>query len=267
MRKRPVINVLSIVVAMLIAGGCATNATVSPGVRQVLAPTGKLRAGYYPGSPTSMIKDASGEIKGVGYDLGSELAARLGIPFEPVVFERNAQVLDAVKSGRIDITLTNATPARTKDMDFTPPLFQVELGFLLPPNSKITVMADVDRPGIRVGVSEGSTSEGALSRELKNAVVVRAPTLKNAIDMLSSGKIDAFATNKAILFEMSDELAGSRVLRERWGLENFAMGIPKGRELAMPFLGQFVDGAKADGIVGRAIERAGLRGTLGEVSR
>jgi polar amino acid transport system substrate-binding protein len=80
--------------------------------------------------------------------------------------------------------------------------------------------------------------------------------------MLGAGKVEAFATNKATLFEMSDELSGSRVLAGRWGLESFAIGIPKGREAAMPFVSSFVSEAKSNGAVARAVERAGLRGTV-----
>jgi polar amino acid transport system substrate-binding protein len=79
--------------------------------------------------------------------------------------------------------------------------------------------------------------------------------------MLSAGKLEAFATNKATLFEMSDELQGSRVLDGRWGLETFAIGIPKGRDAAMPLVSEFVGEAKANGTVTRAVARAGLRGT------
>jgi polar amino acid transport system substrate-binding protein len=80
--------------------------------------------------------------------------------------------------------------------------------------------------------------------------------------MLAAGKIDAFATNKATLFEMSADLPASRVLDGHWGLESFAIGIPKGREAALPFVSSFVAVAKSGGAVARAVERAGLRGAV-----
>lgn len=234
-----------------------------PDVVKDLAPTGKLRVGVYPGSPTSMIKDrVSGETKGVSYDLGRELAARLGVPFEPVVFQTLSDVLAAVKSGQVDFTGTNATAARAKDMDFTAPVLEIELGYLVLSGSPVSTLADVDRPGIRVGVTQGSTSQSTLSREFKNATVVPAPTLKSAIEMLSLRKVDAFATNKVILFEMSDELRDSRVLDGRWGLEHWALAIPKGRDNGMVYLRKFAEDAKSEGLVKHAVERAGLRGTV-----
>jgi polar amino acid transport system substrate-binding protein len=119
----------------------------------------------------------------------------------------------------------------------------------------------VDRAGVRVGVSRGSTSQAVLSRELKVALIVPTPNLAEATQMLASGKIDAFATNKSILHQMSDELPGSRVLEGRWGLEGFAFGIPKGRDAAIPLLRKLVAQVKSEGVVSRAAARAGVRGT------
>jgi len=157
---------------------------------------------------------------------------------------------------------TNATAVRMQDLDFSATVLQVEQGYLVPAGSAIKTQVDVDRTGVRVGVSEGSTSETTLSRELVNARVVRTASLKAAVDMLAAGTLDAFATNKATLFEMSDDLPGSRVLPGRWGLESFAIGIPKRRDAALPMVSAFVSDAKAQGVVARAIERAGLRGAV-----
>ena len=260
--RRLVLRVVVMSFALLV--GCTSVSTArNPAAAEALAPTGKLRVGLYPGTPTSIIGDpGSGSAKGVGFELGRELAQLAGIPFKPVVFPKNADVLAAAKSGSVDMVFTNATSARTKDLDFSPTVLQVEQGYLVPAGSAIRALDEIDRAGMRVGVSEGSTSEATLSRELQNATVVRTLSLKAAIDMLAAGKLEAFATNKATLFEMSDELPGSRVLAGRWGLESFAIGIPKGREAAMPFVSRFVNDAKASGTVARAVERAGLRGTV-----
>ena len=261
-RRCSIIPVIAIVAQLL--AGCATTAPApGPETRQILAPSGKLRVGLYPGSPTSIIGDpASPDTKGVAFDLGRELARRLGVPFEPVVFPKNAEVLAALTSGQVDVAFTNATPTRAKDMDFTPPYLEVEQGYLVPAGSPIATLADIDKPGIRVGVSVGSSSQAVLTRQFKNAAVVLAPTLKGAIEMLSLGKLDAFATNKAILFEMSDQLPGSQVLAGRWGLEHFSIGIPKGRDLGMPYVRKFAEEAKSEGLVQSAVDRAGIRGTV-----
>ncbi len=261
-------HLLALFLALLLTACAGTPTAPSPEIKQALAPTGKLRVGVYPGSPTSMLRDpASGEVKGVSVDLGKELAKRLGVPYEQVEYQRVAEVVEALKSGAADFTITNASPARAKEVDFTQPLVSIELGFLVPSGSKLSTFADIDRPGIRVGVTQGSTSQTALPRELKNAVVVPAANLNAAIEMLTQRKIDAFATNKAILFEMSDSLPGSRVLDGRWGTEHLAIAIPKGRDQGMAYMKAFVEDANAKGLVTRAVERAGLRGTVKADSR
>ena len=210
-----------------------------------------------------MLRDpASGETHGVGFELGKEFARRLGVPFEPVVYRRNAEVVEAAKSGQVDFVFTNATAARSKDIDFTPPCLEIEAGFLAPQGSAISTAEEVDKPGIRVGVTEGSTSAAALPRLFKHAVLVRAPTIDAGIEMLALRKADVFATNKTNLFEMSDKLPGSRILDGRYGVEHIAVGIPKGRDAGMAYARRFVEEVKSEGTVKAAIEKAGLRGAV-----
>jgi polar amino acid transport system substrate-binding protein len=246
----------------LLLAGCAAPAPVDALVRQTLAPTGTLRVGVYPGSPTSMVRDPrTGEKAGVAMSLGLSLGQRLGVPVQVVEFERVAQVVDAVKSGAVDFTFTNASEARARDVDFTPPLIELELGYLLPANSPVTDVSEIDRPGRRVGVSQGSSSQAALARIYRNPVVLLpAGSLKQAQAMLRSGEIEAFATNKAILFEMQDELPGFRVLSGRWGLEHLAIAVPKGREAGMPYIRQFARDVQSSGLLQSFIAKAGLRG-------
>jgi polar amino acid transport system substrate-binding protein len=231
-------------------------------VRAALAPTGKLRVGLYPGSPTSFIPAAEGsEARGVAYDIGRELAGRLGVGFEATIFANNALLLDAVKAGQVDVVLANATEERRRIIDFSTPVLQVEKGFLVPARSGISAAAAVDRAGVRVGVSQGSSSQSELARELHDATLVPVASLKEARRLLSEGGLDAFGTNKAILFELGDALPGSRVLPGRWGLESFALGIPKGRAAGHAYLEAFAQWVRSDGTVSRAAARAGVRGT------
>jgi len=264
MHRRTVVGVaLAALIAISPLAGCVSGSNVvAPEVQRVLAPSGRLRVGLYVGSPTSLVGDpADPTAKGIGLDLGRDLARRLGVPFEPVVFPRNDDVQRAAKEGRVHVVFTNATPARAADHDFTSPFLQVEQGYVVPPGSAVVKMSELDRPGARIGVSQGSTSERILGRDLRAASVVPTPSIAGAVEMLGNGRLEAFATNKAVLFEMSDQLPGARVLAERWGTESFAAGIPKGRSSAMPTLQRSLDDMRATGVVARAVARAGVRGT------
>lgn len=242
----------------------ASHAVVASGraeVRQVLAPSGVLRVAVYPGSPTSLVRRPdSDEALGLSVEIGRELALRLGVPVQLVKFERVEQVVDSVRTAQADMTITNATAARAALVDFTEPLVALELGYLVLPDSPVASLADVDRAGIRVGVSQGSSSQAALGRAFVHASLVPAPSLKAATDMLKERRIDAFATNKGILFQLADGLPGARVLEGRWGTELLAIAVPKGRESGKPYLDRFAASMRSQGLVQRAAERAGLRG-------
>ncbi len=230
------------------------------GEAKLLAPSGTLRVGIYPGSPTSMVTDAAGKPHGLAYDLGAELAKRLGVAIDYVRFQRVADIVTAIHDGRVDFTVTNATPARANDVSFSQPVLAIELGYLVPANSPIAEIADIDKPGVKIGVTKGSTSERTLPTKFKNANIVPAESVKIAIAMFGLGEIDLYATNKPTLFEMSDQMNGAKILDGNWGAEHMAIAIPKGRESALPLINRFVAEEQSSGALDMIQQQTGLRG-------
>jgi polar amino acid transport system substrate-binding protein len=229
----------------------------------VLAPAGRVRIGVYPGSPTSMVVDpATKQTHGLAYDLGREFAKRLNVPWEYVTFQRVADIVSAIKNGEVDFTITNASPARAGDVAFSAPVISIELGYLVPAKSPISRPEDIDRSGIRIGVTKGSTSERTLPAKFKNAKIVPAESVKLAAGMLDRGEIDLYATNKPTLFEMADSMQGARVLDGNWGLEHMAVAVPKGREGGQPFVETFVRNVQDSGLLDQVQREAGLRGAV-----
>ena len=263
----------SLLVGVLVLGGCASfNATstsvpsVAPQIKNTLAPTGVLRVGVYLGSPTSLVRAGpSGESFGIAFELGKTLGQQLGVPVQIVEFPRVAEVIAAIKDEKVDMTFTNATAARAKEIDFTAPMVQLELGVLVSSNSSIRSFADVDKQGVRLGVSQGSSSQSVLGQRLKQTTIVPVPSLEVAASKLQSKELDAFATNKGILFELNEKLSGFQVLQDRWGLENLAIAIPKGRQDALPFLNVFAQKVRESGQLDLMIKRAGLRGMTSQL--
>lgn len=232
-------------------------------VTSELAPQGKFRVALLSGDATQAIKDsASGELKGVGYDLGKYLAQRMSVPFEPVLYPSIGALLDSGKAGAWDAAFIGFTAARAKDWDFAPPHLEVEFGYLVPAGSSITTMADVERPGVRVAVQERSGPDAFISHALKNAVIVRAPDYAATVEMQKSGKADVIFSIKPILFELSGQMPGSRVLDESPGSVPQAMAMPKGRNAGLTYARKLIDEAKSGGVVKAAVDRAGLRGVI-----
>jgi polar amino acid transport system substrate-binding protein len=260
---RAVLWLISAVTGLLLAGCAGLNTAPTPEARQALAPTGTLRVGLQLGSPHNVIRDSTtGEMKGVGFDLGKELAGRMGVPFEPVLYPSVGALLDAGKSGAWDVAFVGFSPARANEWDFTGLHLLIEFGYLVPAGSSISEMADVDRIGVRVAVQEKSQPDVFISRTLKNAALVRGSSLAATLDLLASGNADVIFSIKPSLFEVSNRLPGSRVLDGRLGVDPHAMVMPKGRNLGGAYAREFIEHAKSGGSVQAAIERVGMRGAI-----
>lgn len=251
------------ILGLLVTGCASVDGAPTPAERQALAPTGKLRVGLLLGSPTHVLRNpTTGEMTGVGFDLGQELARRMGVPFDPVIYPSIPALLDNGKSGAWDVTFIGVTPGRAKELDFAPTHLEVEFGYLVPGGSSILAMADVDRPGTRLALQERSGPDVFFSPLLKNVVVVRAPSNPGTLDLLKTGKADVMGSIKPILFELSKQFPGSLVLDGRPGIDPHAMAMPKGRDAGREYARKFIQAAKSEGLVKAAIERAGMRGAL-----
>lgn len=225
------------------------------------ASSGELRVGLYSGSPSSVIVNATNSQKvGVGYELGAALAKVLDVKYVPIIFPKNADVFAAAKNSTVDLVFTNATPERSQVLQFSKPVVRIERGYLVNSQGAIHSVGDLDQPGVKVGVSVGSSSELELTKILKSASVVRTNSTAEAVDMLKKGQLDAFSTNKGILFEMSDQWAQGKVLDEVTGYESIALGVPKTKTVDMQVINNFVDDLKVRGALNQMVQRAGLRG-------
>ena len=231
-------------------------------VLDVLAPTGRLRAALYLGGPTNVIVNATtGKMSGVGYEIGKELARRLGIPYEPVIYETPKLLVNEVGSGNWDVAFIARSSSRKEIMNFTETYLSLEQGFLVTADSPIQTMSDVNQPGIRVGVPAGGSVISRVARVLKDEQLV-AVAMPDAADLMRAGSVDVFSANKGNLFAISDQLPGSRVLDGHFTVDEFALGAPKGREIVMPFVNEFIKDIKSKGIIKAAGKRAGIRGVI-----
>lgn len=248
--------------AAVLAAGCAHAPPEVATARAALAPTGTLRVGVNAGSPTSYVVTKDGREAGLSLDMARKLGAELGVPVQVVKYDRIAPAMADIKAGRIDMTFTNATQERAKDVDFSPAIMRVELGYIVPAGSRITDATQVDAPGVRLGVSDGSASHRMLLERVKSARMVPAASLAKGVEMLKAGEIDAYTTNKAILFEMSDQVPGSRVLPGGWATENLAIAYPKGREAGAAYMADFARRLRGSPELKNMRSRAGVRGAL-----
>jgi polar amino acid transport system substrate-binding protein len=255
---------LSAGVVGLFIGGCAGMQTgASSETKAAVAPTGKLRVAFISAAIYASKDLATGELKGVAIDLGKDLARRVGVPFDPVVYPNPPALIGGAKSGEWDVALMGINAERATAMDFSAPYMEVEQGYLVRAGVSITTVSDADKAGIRIGVLEKAGADLYLSSTLKSAVLVRVKSVAELFALFGAGKADVIAAIKTALFAEAGKQPGSRVLDGRIFVEPIGMGVPKGRATAAAvYVGKFVEEAKAEGLVKSAIERAGLRGVV-----
>jgi len=234
---------------------------IQQSVRNELAPSGKLRIGINYGNAVLASRDASsGELRGVAVDLARELGRRCELPVELVTFESAGKMTAAMKGGAWDAAFLAAEPGRADEIAFTAPYLLIEGTYLVPPRSPIQSIDDVDRIGVRVGVSTGSAYDLFLSRHLERAQRVKAEGPGATVDLLMNGKVDVIAGVRQALLVHAVKLPGSRVFDDRFMAIEQALGMPRGRPAGLGVLREFIETMKASGFVAQSLERAGIHG-------
>lgn len=240
---------------------CAMAQQVSPVGLSELAPTGKLRVGIHHANEFLVSKNPeSGELRGVAIDLARELGRRIGVPVQFVAYANAARLTRAAPAGEWDVGFLAVEPSRAAEMTFSAGFAEIDATYLVPASSALQTVADVDRAGIRIAVPATSALDQTLTRLLKNAQLVRAQGFDGATGVFVSEKLDALAGLRPRLSNDAENIAGSRVLDGRYAVLPQAIGVPKGREAAARYVHDFVEEAKASGLVASAIESAGVRG-------
>ena len=246
---------------LVLLASCASAPRPPAAAIADLAPTGKLRAAINYGNPVLATKDpGTGGPRGVSVDLARELARRLGVDVELVTYDAAGRVFDALKTHAWDVAFLAVDPARAVDIAFSPAYVEIEGAYLVPRDSPIRANADVDRAGTRVVVGRGSAYDLFLTREIKAATLVRAPTSPAVVDVMVADRLDVAAGVRQQLEADAKRVPNVRVLDGRFMVIRQAMGTPRAREAGARYVASFVDEMKATGFVRRAVERHGVDG-------
>jgi len=255
--KRP-----SWILAFILAGAFPALAQPVPSaeVQKDLAPTGKLRAAINFGNGVLVQKGPNGEPLGVSPALAAALAKRLGVPIDHVIFTSAGRVFDAAKENAWDIAFFAIEPVRSAEVDFSPPYVLIQGTYMVRKDSALKDVGDVDRPGIRIGVGQGSVYDLYLTRTLKNATLVRNPNggAMGGIEPFVAERLDAAAGVREPLDDYARTHPDMRVMTGSFEEIRQAIGTPKGRgQAGLAFLHDFVEEMKANGFVADALKRSG----------
>jgi polar amino acid transport system substrate-binding protein len=248
---------LAVVVAGVVVG-CASAPPAPPDAVRDLAPGGKVRAAINTGNAVLAQKDgATGELKGISVDLARELGKRLGVPVELVHYDAAGKVAGDARNNKWDVAFVAIDPQRATDIDFTAAYVNIEGGYMVPKDSTLKAIEDLDRKGIRIAVGNKSVYDLYLTRTIKNAELVRAPTTPETVPLFLEKKLEAAAGIKAPMARFAATNPNVRLIPGRFMVIEQAMAMPKGREAGVRYLRQFVEDMKASGFVAGGLARSG----------
>jgi polar amino acid transport system substrate-binding protein len=230
-------------------------------IRQELAPSGTLRVGLNYGNFLLVLKDEpDGSPRGIAPDLGRELGKRLGVPVEFVRFDAAGKLADAVKGNAWDVAFLGAEPQRANEIAFTAAYLEIPATYLVPAGSPIRSLADVDKPGIRIAVSDKSAYELWLSRNIKHAELKRTQGIDASYDLFVNERLEVLSGLRPRLLSDVQKLPGARILDGQFAAVQQAIGTPKPRAAGAAYLKAFVEDVKASGVVAEAIKRNNAQG-------
>jgi polar amino acid transport system substrate-binding protein len=227
--------------------------TTTTAIAGDLAPTGVLRASINLGNPV-LAQGTPAAPSGVTVDIAHEVGARLGLPVELVCFDAARKSFEALTAGRADICFLAVDPAREAEVVFTAPYVVIEGVFAVPGHSPATSLADVDRPGVRIGVKRGSAYDLFLSRTLQHATVVRG---EEGVDVFLDEGLDVAAGIRQPMTSFVSAHPDMRLIDERFMQIQQAVGTTKARRPeTAELLREIVEDLKASGFVSDALRRS-----------
>ncbi len=240
--------------------GCATTSPSLAAARAELGSTGRLRAAINFGNPVLANRGPGGEPVGVSVDLAREAARRLDLPIELVLFNSAGTVVEAMKTRQVDLGFVAIDPVRGADMEQTTPYVIIEGAYAVRNASPLQRNEEVDRPGTRIAVGRGSAYDLYLTREIKQATLVRTATSGQVVDEFLKQNLEVAAGVRQQLEMDARRVGGVRVLPGRFMVIEQAMGVPKGRLAAHAWLRSFIEEMKASGFVAQALQRHRIEG-------
>jgi polar amino acid transport system substrate-binding protein len=226
-----------------------------------IAPTGPLRAGVVQAPSAGVFfvhVDDEGFPRGVTVDLATALAATLGLDVTFTIFPNSGECTDAVATAAVDVAFMPVDASRAARVAFGPAYYLLESTYLVSAASGIETLADVDRPGVRVVGIADTTTIRASTRSLQHTVPVAIRGVDAAIAMLHDGRADALALSRDSLNQVQPGIPGSRITPGGFQQTTISIAVPPGRPEALAAATAFLQAAKQDGTVRRALDAVGL---------
>ena len=253
---RRILLLAIVLIAISIPGGVSAQ----PAISSEIAPLGKLRVAMNASTVVLVMRTPDGKVAGgVGVELGKFMAGKLGAVLELVVYPGSSAYSQSFGKGDWDIGFGGKSSAGGREADFILDVLLTDYLFLAAPGRQFADAAQVDRPGVKIGVGLDSSSDQFLSRTLKSAELVRPGV--SSIEALRTGRVDVWAASASAIEQAAKGLPGAKIVPGAFTSDRTMVILPKGRSsAAQAKVVEIVNESKKTGVVRKALEQTGVKG-------
>jgi len=238
--------------------------SIDPTTLKSFAPSGTLRVGINLGNPVLASEDAATkQLSGISVDIATEIGKRINLPLQLIPFKSAGATVDGIKNGELDMVFVAIDPVRGADISYTPAYIQIEGAYMVKASSPLKSNVEVDVAGTEIVVGKGSAYDLYLTREIKNATLLRAASSQAVIDDFMSGKGNVAAGVKQQLESDAKRYEGLRMLPGRFMVINQSIGVSKARpdfEKTTAYLSEVITQLKQSGFVANSMQRHHIQG-------
>ena len=235
-------------------------------VLRELAATGKLRVAIAiapaPSAQFAVKDEATGAYRGVAVTLGRALAQKLGVEAQLIAHDGSGEIQNSAADDKWDVAFLPVDAERKKFVDFGNAYHLLQSTYLVAPGSKLAAVADANAAGVRIGGVANTATFRTSNKTAPNATHIAFDKADAALTAMRDGKLDALAFSRESLTGLQGKIPGSRILDGGFMNSTTSIAVPKGRPAALAYVTQFIEEAKAAGLVRQAFDAMGLTNSV-----
>ena len=246
--------------ALVLALGTLQLSANAQGVLGRVKASGTVRVCVWPDYYGVTHRNANTQqLEGIDIDLSAELGRDLKVRVQHVD-SSFVTLVDDLKTDRCDVAMfaVGMLPQRMQQLKFSRPYLQSDIyAVSTRSNRAVREWADIDKPGVLVGVQAGTFMEPVMKAQLKQAqmVVIKPPTTRER--ELEAGRIDVFMTDYPYSRRLLDNADWASLIAppKPFSITPYGYAVKPGDDAWLTQVDEFVARIKRDGRLQAAAAR------------
>jgi polar amino acid transport system substrate-binding protein len=186
------------------------------------------------------------------------LGEKLGVPVELVAHNGSGEIQNSAADNKWDVAFLPVDEERKKFVDFGNAYHLLQSTYLVGAGGKIASVEAANAAGVRIGGVANTATFRTSNKTAPNATHVSFDKTDAAVAALKSGDVDALAFSRESLTGLQPKVPGSRILDGGFLNSTTSVAVPKGKPAALVYVTEFIEEAKASGLVRKAFDEMGL---------